>query len=216
MRIALFALALPGLLAGQGFEGRITAEMSRGDDEPAAPVVILTKGAKTRMDMTANGMPMYMIMDSDAQTVTSVIPSQRMFMRMDLNMAGMANDASEPAPKITRTGRRETIAGHACEHVLFDTPDGDQMDICAARGLGFFMSGRGGPFGGGAVPAGYEQLMKEFKEGFFPLRIETVEDGKRTTMMLVKTIETQKLAATEFEPPAGFQEMKMPGMPGRP
>lgn len=219
MRIAILALALPGVLAGQGFEGRITAEMTRGQGEAAAPVVILAKGGKSRMDMTAGGMQMYLIMDSDAGEMLSVMPAQKMFMRMNVkDMAGQGQDEDAKAPKITRTSRRETIAGKTCEHILFEDENGDQMDICAARGLGFFMGGgRAGPWGGAAsVPAGYEKLMQEFKDGFFPLRIEAVEQGQRTTLMLVKTVEPQKLEASLFAPPAGYQEMKMPMMPGRP
>jgi len=74
------------------------------------------------------------------------------------------------------------------------------------------MGGRGAP--GGGIPAGYEQLVTEFKDGFFPLRIELVEGDKRTQFLLVKKIEPQSLEASLFEPPAGFQEMKMPAMPG--
>jgi hypothetical protein len=168
---------------------------------------------------------MYMLMDLEGDALTMVMPAQQMFMRTDLKQMeqqmGSSSRAPQPPPKFTRTGRTETIAGHDCEHVVFEMDGGKQLDVCAAKGLGFF----GGPAGGGMmgggrggarIPAAYQQLVKEFKEGFFPLRMEMVEGTQRTQVFLVKKIERQALDAGLFEVPAGFQEMTMPGMPGRP
>jgi hypothetical protein len=146
-----------------------------------------------------------------------------MYMRMDMRAAAeqMGSMGHTPAapPKITRTGKHETIAGKDCEHVLMESEKGT-VDICAAKGMGYFTTpGSGGPMGRGrsgpGIPAGYDALMKEFKDGFFPLRVESVEGDKRTLVLLVKTIAPSPLDASLFVPPADFQEMKMPmGMPG--
>lgn len=215
--------AAPAVLTAQGFEGRVTAEMHGPPGQPAMPVVILAKGAKSRMEMSMGGMDVYMIMDGEAGAMISVMPSQKMYMRMDLrqaaqSMQGMGGPRTPAAPpKISHTGRHETIAGHDCEHIVFESERAN-MDICAAKGMGFFTGGGGGPMGrgrgGAGVPAGYEELMREFKDGFFPLRMEMVEGTKRTEVMLVKSIEPQRLDASLFVPPADYAEMKMPGMPG--
>ena len=209
-------------VAAQAFEGRITAEMA-GPGGAAMPMVILAKGGKSRMEMVAGGMPMAMIMDYAGGSITTLMMSQKMYMKMDMKqmdqqmraMAGTPDAAA--APKYTRTGRRETIAGQSCEHVLFDSKDGKQMDICAAQGLGFF-GGAGGPGGGrgAGIPGGIDQLMKDFKEGFFPLRMEMVEGTTRRQVLLVTKIERQAVDAALFTVPAGFAEMQMPAMPGRP
>ena len=207
----VLSLVVPGALMAQGFEGRITAEMS-GMGASGTPVVILTKGGKSRMEMNAGGMDMYMLMDGAAGTMLSVIPAQRMYMKMDLNAAA----GGRQAPQITRTGTHESIAGHDCEHVLMTTQRG-QMDMCVAKGLGFFTGPGGGPMSRGpSMAMGYGALMREFKDGFFPLKIEMVEGTKRTPFLLVKTITPQPVDAALFVVPEGFQEMSMPPMPGMP
>lgn len=208
-------VALPAGAAAQSFEGRITATMAGNE------VVIFSKGGKSRMEMSASGMPMTMIMDYQGGAIVTLMPGQRMFMRMDVKQIERAmRSASDTAgpPKYTRTGRRETIAGVGCEHILFEAKQGKQMDVCAAQGMGFFGGGGGMGSRGPGVPAGYEQMMREFKDGFFPLKMEMIEGTKRTQIMLVKTVERQRVDAAQFEVPAGFTEMKMPAVPpgGRP
>lgn len=218
-------VALPAGAAAQTFEGRVTADMS------GTEVVIISKDGKSRVETSASGIPMTMIMDYQSGSMTTLMPAQRMYMRMDLKqmeqaMRGMGTgDATSAPPKFTRTGRRETIAGIGCEHVVFEAKDGKQMDVCAASGMGYFGAGGsgGGPMGRGrgapGIPAGYEQLMKEFRNGFFPLKMEMVEGTKRTQYMLVKQVERQRVDAAQFEIPAGYSEMKIPTVPpggGRP
>ena len=55
-----------------------------------------------------------------------------------------------------------------------------------------------------------EQLRKEFKDGFFPLKIESIEGSNRVTRMEVKTVQRQSVDGALFTVPAGFTEMKMP------
>jgi hypothetical protein len=213
-----FAAAAP--VAAQEFEGRITIQTASDPGKPGGEMVLLAKGNRSRIEVQAQGMAMYVIMDLEDGSMTSVMPAQRMFMRMDMkqleqSMPGMGGEAA--APKLTRTGRTETIAGYSCEHVLFESDKGDRMDICGAKGLGFFGGAPGGPLarsGGARVPAGYEALTREFKDGFFPLRMEVIKGTTRQQVMLVTKIERQALEASLFAPPAGFQEMKMPAMPG--
>lgn len=206
-------VALPAGAAAQSFEGRVTAEMG------GSPVVIIAKDGKSRMEMSTSGMQMTMIMDYQAGQITTLMPAQQMYMRMDMKqmeqMARSMGQTGTDAPKFTRTGKRETIAGISCEHILMELKDGKQMDVCAASGMGYFGAGGGAPGGRGGpgLPAGYEQLMREFQDGFFPLRMESIEGTKRTQMMLVKSVERQRVDPALFEVPAGFQEMKMPGRP---
>ena len=207
-------VALPAGAAAQSFEGRVTAELS------GSPVVIIAKDGKSRMEMSASGMQMTMIMDYQAGQITTLMPAQQMYMRTDLKqmeqIARSMGQTGTDALKFTRTGKRETIAGISCEHILMELKDGKQMDVCAASGMGYFGAGGGAPMGGRVgpgLPAGYEQLMREFKDGFFPLMMEAIEGTKRTQMMLVKAVERQRVDPALFEVPAGYQEMKMPGRP---
>ncbi len=225
IRAAVLALlvTLPAGVAAQAFEGRVTAQMSGNPNRPPVEVVILTKGGKTRMESSMGGMPMAMLMDYQGGAITTLMPSQKMYMKMDLRQAaaqlrGMSGATDTTPPKVTRTGRRETIAGVSCEHILFETANGTQTDVCAAKGMGFF--GGGGSMGGGAaagVPADMHRLMRDFSDGFFPLKVEGVKGTTRTTVLLVTKVEPQALDASLFEVPKDFTEMQMPGgMPGMP
>ncbi len=211
-------VAAPATLAAQDFEGRVTAAIMGGPNRGPSDVVIFVKSGKSRMESTMGGMPMAMIMDYAGGSITMLMAPQKMYTRMSLKEAeeGMRNMTGAAAtgelPTIKRTGKRETIAGVSCEHVLFETKDGHQTDVCTASGMGFFGGGGGRSAG---VPAAAEQLRKDFKDGFFPLKIESVEGTTRTTRMEVKTVQKQAVDQKLFEVPSDYTEMKMPGM-GRP
>jgi len=156
-------------------------------------------------------MQMFMVVDGDAGTMMMIMPAQQMFTKTDLAAAAATRQAP---PKITRTGRHETIAGKDCEHVLIEPANGKPLDMCGASGMGFFAGPGGGPMGRGRGPGipGVAEMMKEFRNGFFPLKIETIDGTTRTTMLLVTNIEPQSVPESTFQVPAGYTEM--PGMPG--
>lgn len=216
---ALLVLASVPALA-QGFEGAVTIRMQ---GEQSMDMQQLIKGDKVRTEMSAGGRDGVMLMDGGAQTMTMIMPSEKMYMVMDMKAgAGRPGEQSREAPKITKVGTSETIAGRACDNYLIG--EKQDMEVCAAKGLGFYMSGGGGP-GAGRGPMGrvpdfrQEAVMREFKDGFFPLRISRVGGGKRDVMMEVTRIEPKPLDAALFQVPAGYHKMDMPAgmpMPGRP
>lgn len=216
--------ALPGLAAAQQFEGRVDAKMGGNPNRPPADVVIYSRGGKTRMESNMGGMSMAMLFDYQGGSMTTLMAAQKMYMKMDLRQAaarirGMTGQTDSTAANITRTGKHETIAGIDCEHIVFAGESGRQTDVCAAKGMGFFAGG-GSPGRGGrasGVPADMDRLMREFRDGFFPLKIEGIEGTTRTQVMLVTKVERQTLDPAMFEVPADYTEMQMPpGMPGRP
>lgn len=206
----------------QSFEGE--AEFVTFEDGATAGPKLdyKVKGNKLRADINAGGMQAYMIMDLGAGSMTSVMPAQQMYMVMSFKAFAASGAKSGPAkpPKVTRTGRTETIAGHTCEHVLFES-DGHVVDICGAKGMGFmgFPNASGGPMGGRAVgpsvPGGWEDVARTFDGGFFPLKVETVEAGKSRKVLEAVRVEARKLDAALFEVPKGFKEMSIPQMPPR-
>lgn len=206
--------------AQSAFEGvvkyRLTTEGRSMD------VTYMTKGDRARSEMQMDGMAMAMLMDASATTVTTLMPSEKMYMTMDLSRMRQQSQASDTTtPQFTATGRKETIAGHECEHYL--TGAGQNTDMCVATGLGYYLgggaAGRRGPGGGGSsygVPRPGDARMAAFRakfnDGFFPLRLTITEGGKVTTDMVVTSIERRALADDLFTVPAGFTEMRMPGM----
>ena len=237
--VATFALVAPaGLGAQDAFEGVISMAMMAGKGQPPMDVLQMVKGARSRTEMKAGSGVMVMITDMAARRITTLMPEQKMYMTWDMDkmgqmaqglpgMPGGGRKASRSGPvevpKITATGRTETIAGRTCEHFVMG--DKDPVDVCAAKGLGYFGMGGGGPMGGrmgagglgAALPPGWSDAVKAYADGFFPLKLERLDGDKRETMMQVKSIEPKTLEEALFVPPPDYKEMKMPSLPfGRP
>jgi len=169
-----------------------------------------------------------MIMDGAAGTMTILMPPQKQYMVMDMKKMGQglggllgkgSKDAGSGAtpgsiPKITATGRKETIAGHECEYYVMG--DKGEMEVCSAKGLGMFMMGQS-PMGGAmssmaslAALATGSDAAKLFADGFFPLKVVNTEHGKKEVVMEATRVEKKPLDASLFVPPPDYKEMKMP------
>jgi Domain of unknown function (DUF4412) len=220
--LAFGALALFTVSAqAQGFEGAVTYQM-HGEGEH--PMTMNIKGDKIRIDMQEARMTGYMIMDMGGQTMTTVIPDRKMYMTMDMKqMRAMTMDKTKKVtpPKIRATGQSETIAGHTCQDYVFSSDDGDEVEVCGAKGMGNFMAPQG-PMGGGHSPFASIELAHQSPEwaklasdGFFPLKVTNLQNGKHEVVMEATKVEPQSLDASMFQVPPGFNEMKMgPGMMG--
>jgi hypothetical protein len=222
-------LFLAATAEAQGFEGTITWNLT-GDGEAPHQMKQLYKGGEVRTEMNQGGMNAVMLMDAGAKKMTMLMPERRMFMTMDLTqmghgMEGMAPHGDAVPPKLTVTGRTETIAGRTCEVYRYAEEAGkpETMELCAAKGMGYFMMGSGGPMGGrspmsslsaAAASPAYAQL---YRDGFFPLRVSRLEGGQAKVMMVATAIVPGSVDAAMFQVPDGYTEMKMPGgMPQRP
>jgi hypothetical protein len=150
-----------------------------------------------------------------------LMPEQKMYMTMDLK--GMRERMQQQQkkrtpPKVTALGTKETIAGRTCENYVVETED-SKMEFCNTKGIGNFLSPHS-PMSRGSS-SGLTELDDEvyrtyFKEGFFPLRLTDLKEGKRRVVMEATRVEAKSYDASYFEVPAGFSEMKMPGMMGPP
>jgi hypothetical protein len=226
LAIGLVALGLPAVADAQ-FEGVVVMTIHGEDGKRSQDLTQMIKGPLVRMDMSAAGAGgATMVIDSRTGMMTSIMHAQKMYMRMSLKaMAeraqGMTGGAGSggSAPKITKTGQSETIAGRTCEHYLVDSEESDQdVDVCLARDMGTFgLAGAGGgPFGMARqgsmpqLPPGWEQIAAEFKDGAFPLKVERVSGSTRTTILVVKSIDAKPMDASQFEVPAGYREFQMP------
>jgi hypothetical protein len=170
----------------------------------------LVKGDKVRMDMAGmGGMSVYVVRDLKANTTQMVMPSRKMFFEPP-QMQGMGAAAAKAGgkePDVKMTGKKETIGGYECEHMIVTGDDGS-FDVCGAKGFGTFTA-PGAPGGGGATPAasGWERIGE-----FFPLKVQKV--GGEVVMEVTK-IEKKLLEDSLFTIPADFQKLDM-GRMGRP
>jgi hypothetical protein len=227
--------AAPG---GGEFEGIVAMKMDTGNQKEAIMTYFL-KSQHTRIEMKLASNPEgqgVMLWDLQAGKMTTLIPSKKMYMTMDLKETAeglkdaakeMKKSGSEEVetkfPKLTATGKQETIAGYPCEHWLMG--DEQNIDMCIAKGLGYF--GMGGQMGGGgslknlifnpkllASAAAHPEWVKFLQGGAFPLKLTTMEDGKVKMTMEAARIERKSLDESLFTIPADYKELNMQNMMG--
>jgi hypothetical protein len=217
--LALGSALLAGPLAAQGFEGVVAYKLT-GKGGKSTDMAMSIKGTHVRTDMSAEGRNMAMLLDGQAMTMTMLMDEQKMYMTMDMKAARERAQAMKPGehapPKITPLGTSETIAGRSCDNYLVET-EKSKIEVCNSKGLGNFMSAQS-PMGRGASPLSdleNEAYRAYFKDGFFPLRLSSYEGSTKRVVMEATRVEPKALDASLFQIPAGYTEMKMPGM-GRP
>lgn len=202
IRSALMVALTATTVAAQQFEGAITVTMTSGNGQ-AQEMTYLAKGGKIRIDVPGGSGGGAVIMDGSTKKMTMLMTAQKIYLEMDINSIG--GEATKAPPKITRTGRMDTVAGYKCEHVTVTDDEGD-TDVCMATGLGSFMLPAGGR---GAAPA-QNSWVKALSEAGFPLRVERA--GK--VSLEATKIEKKTLDASLFSVPDGFTKMDMPGRRG--
>jgi len=220
-RFAAFSVCaalVAGPLAAQAFEGAVAYKMT-SEKGKSAEMVMSMKGNKMRTDMEADGRTMTMLLDGQTQVMAMLMTEEKMYMTMNLKgMSERMKSKKRTAPKFTALGTKETIAGRSCENFVVETEDSKE-EFCNAKGLGNFMSPRS-PMGGGSSNGlselDFEIYRTYFKDGFFPLRVTELKGDKRRVIMEATRVEPKSFDASYFEVPAGFTEMKMPGMGPRP
>lgn len=222
---------------GGNFEGTITMKME-GESQKAAEMTYFLKSRHARIEVKTQDNPDYqgvMLWDLEDAKMITLIPSRKMYMTIDMkeaaeSMKGVTKDLKktqseeEKFPKLTDTGKQETIAGHTCEHWLMG--EKQNLDMCVAKGLGYF--GMGGQGGGGlsalknlafspkllAEAASHPEWVKFLEGGAFPLKITSTEDGKIKMNMEATRIEKKKLDDSLFVVPPDYKEFSMGGMGG--
>jgi len=218
----------PGASGGGAFEGAITAKMFTGDQPMEIRYAI--KGARTRVEtqLSQGSAQMgVMLMDMSSSTQTMLIPQTKTYMTMNwgeiAEKMAKGNDASGDFPKVTSTGKTETVAGFTCQYWIVG--DEQNTEVCLAKGLGYF--GGGGQSGGvfdklkslamgdkmKAQLAANPEFAKFVEGGAFPLKVAQIENGQSKTVMEVTSVERKSLNDSLFTVPADYKKMEIPGMP---
>jgi len=211
--LALAALvAAPASALAQGsFEGAVTYTITSHNASPT--MVYYVKGNKARMESTFNGHTSVMLFDGASSKMVMIMPEQKMYMTVG-NMDDMQPKDAK-IPKLTRTGRTEMIAGHACEdwEVQQEGQKGTTT-MCIAKGMGDFMFARSRmERSHNALSAllSNPQFREVIKGGFFPLKIVSMSPDDSMTWVATK-IESHALSDLLFTVPAGYREFSMPNM----
>ena len=191
--VLLLAAVLPvPLVAQRQFEGYIAQRLS-GEKGESQTMETWVKGSRMRVDMQAGGRTMSSIVDRSTGKMLILIPKAKLYMEQQ-----MPDVEGEAEGTVTRTGRRDEVAGHRCEIIQVKDAKGRVSEVCGATGMGNAMMTRPGQ----KTPA----WMRGMK-GFFPLR---VSDDKGNVVLEVTKVEAKEVDDTMFAPPAGFRAMQAP------
>ena len=203
--VSMLVVRVPQVIAAQPFEGAVTMRMSaKGANGPQSQEMeYLVRGGKVRVSMGGPAGVMSLLSVPQEQKVYVLMAAQNAYMEMPISEASSSVAAKTPADaKITRTGRMETVAGYACEHVTVASA-AQTVDICLAKGLGGYVN----PLASmqrGSEPA-WQRLLTA--DGGFPLKV-TMQDG--SIPIEVVKIEKKRLAADLFSVPLSYTKMAMP------
>lgn len=205
--LAVVAVAVPTTARAQdAFEGVVTMQMQPGPGLEQT-MQYSVKGEKTRMDISGGDMKMFQLYDAGTGVFDMVIPMRHMYTERTVDAP--TADPGAGKTKIEWTGKKETIAGHECEHANLTDEEGKVSDVCLAKDLGRFMGMPGGSRGrGGRGGGGWQGHIGQT----FPLKV--VQDGR--VAMLVTRVEKKSLDDSLFAVPSGYQKMGMPGRGGGP
>jgi hypothetical protein len=214
-----------------GFEGEIDLS-AKGKTTPT-PVALnlLVKNEIVRVDLPADmmnareaksftgGGKVYALLKAADKTMTVVLDGKRQAIVIDLNSVGEkakqfrpgppgGNAPASDPPKVTKTGKKETVAGYQCEDWDVQSTDKSKVSVCVAdKGASFFHL----PLTG--IPT--EQLWAlELLDGkHFPLRgIAYEKDGSEAGRVEVTKIDKRSLDAAQFEVPAGYKTVTLDEM----
>jgi hypothetical protein len=210
--------------SGEAFEGEITSTIFLDDDTLETRYAI--KGTNNRIEalLSEDGAQASVtLMDSSSNITITLFPQTKSYVTM--NWAEMAEEMAREAgenssivfPKVTSTGETETIAGFTCRHWLIG--DNKDLDVCMAKGLGYYGGESGGILDILKDPALREkaraqldanpEFAKFIEGGAFPLKMAVIENGRSRVIMEVTRIERKSLDDSLFTVPADYQ-MEIP------
>jgi hypothetical protein len=171
------------------------------------------------------------IMDESSDTIKTLFNDKKLYIVHamappsksavpDLQSPSQPDKSTQPpAVQFTKTGKTETIAGVPCDDYLVAQGDPQKQTlVCNARGFGFLW---GSPTGllsrmqqMGPGMSQYSDMMKQFKDGFFPLKVAQVSNGQEHIQMVATKIDHTAPAAAAFQVPSDFTSLQMGGMGG--
>jgi Domain of unknown function (DUF4412) len=212
----LFALMLT---TWQSAQADWTLVQKTTTDGKADEMVIKVKGDKTRADI---GKQMSMISDAATGEIVMFMHEQKMMMKMNgdsmkgiMALAGNLLGKDEAAAKPVATGKLEKVGEHEAEIYTWSGKIGSGK-FWVAKDFEHFAE----------LNAIQDKLMKAMgnpaaamvpQNSDFPgmiIKSEMSVMGKTATSELVSA-KQEPLDDTTFAAPLGYQEMKMPALPGK-
>ncbi|HMJ54341.1 MAG TPA: DUF4412 domain-containing protein [Polyangiaceae bacterium] len=217
-----------------GFEGEIgiaVKDATKGS-KPVPPLALMVKDSKLRIELPAemtatSGMPGkgYAVLDTPEKKLYAVLEDKKQVVVIDLDRAGEHIKAfgsgvepgereprkegpSRPPPKVTKTGRKDTVAGYSCEIWDIVPETGEKLSACVANeGASWFRL----PLTG--IPTEHAWALELLDGKHFPLRgIAYDKAGAEKARFEVTKIDKKTLAATLFDIPQGYKVVDLQQM----
>ncbi len=194
-------------LGGAAFEGEVTSDVS-SKMMPKTSIVYRFKGDKLRYDLPANAGigGGWVLVDTTTHKTYMINDTQKMVMTIDPDAKPAVAPTPADEPKITKTGKHETVAGYDCEDWTVEQK-GKKSEACVTDGLSF-------AFGSPRDAAGdWTQKLVAAKQ--FPLKMVRYDaSGAEEMRMEVTKVERKSLDASQFVVPAGYHEMDLGNLLG--
>jgi hypothetical protein len=224
--------ALAGAVAAMGFAAPVRAQNTfegviefRFLNKDSMTMTQTSKGNMVRIDVHGKeSMPMAMMYDSKANTMTMVMYAQKMYMVNPMPSLDSALASHDRKVSFTKTGQTETVAGVSCTIYKGSSTDANgkvsEGQACLAKGVGFMIfqsmnRGRGGPQGSMA-----EMFRELAAQDLRAIKMWSMKDGKMVPEIEAVSIEKKSIPNSTFEIPSDFRKMDMPagmgGMPTKP
>ena len=206
------------LQAQSQFEGKVVIEISSEDGGFTMDYYI--KGDKMKMIMKGEGSGFGgMIMTADKSII--MMEEQKMYMEFDnkalKKLSGIFGgddeadndngDDEEIDFSKYRTGKTKTILGYDCEQWVFEE-DGGRSEAWVTDEIGSFQLFKS-PMGESYSPSWGNSLNNK---GYYPLLVTSSDEDGEVSKFEVKSVDKSSLSNSEFEPPAGYSKMSIPGM----
>jgi len=206
------AVSLPAALSAQAFEGSITMRMTAGGSNGGVQdIEYLARAGNVRINLNTPGGALAILSLATEQKVFLMMDAQKSYSEISGADQNQLATATEATVTMQKTGRKETVAGYECEHVIVETPAvqgraAQRTDVCMSKALGPFINPRNA-MAGSRAPTWQRQLEAQ---GGSPLKV-TGSDG--TVMLEVTTVTKRRVSDAIFRIPDDFNKMTLPRRP---
>jgi len=211
------------------FEGELGLLIKPGAREQHTgtipPINLLVKGGKIRIDVPTGIEQLkaigkvYVVVAALDKKLFAVLDDKQEVVLVELDKIGEHINRMKPPtvrepqnpsvppkqPKITRTGHKDTVAGHACEDWEIVPESGGKALVCIAeRGVSWLKLPTLG------MPSEHAWMAELLDGKHFPLRVVGYEkDGSEAGRIEVTKLEQKPLAAQMFEIPPGYRTVEL-------
>ncbi len=212
---ALFLLSATLAHADLVIEQKMESSFMNGN------MVMKVKGDRARMDVPSPVGQTTVLMDMKAGQMTTLVHAQKMAMKMDMAQAKAAAEAQQKATGVDftkmapkATGEKDKVGEWDCEIYQMDMGNGMSSKMWVAKSYPNYKSIMEQMNKiNSAASAGMGMDPSKFDLGGMTVKTEVTTPLGKVVSTLVSAKE-QAVDDSEFQVPAGYNEMKMPNLGG--